>query len=98
MKIYNVEKNWIVKEWKVVEVEAEEKSKSYILKNRVVAFGFRTKILKGQAHLTPFAAITAKLNDQKQILKKVASETIEAKNNIAQLENLRDEIIRQSLE
>lgn len=98
MKIYTVMKEYLEKKWSIFQAEVEEKPKSYIIKNSCEAFGYMRRISKDEAYLTPFAAITAKLNDQKQILKKVASETIEAKNNIAQLENLRDEIIRQSLE
>lgn len=89
MKIYITGKEYPEERWKVFEVEVEEKPNIFILKDCVAAFGYRRRMIKDEAHLTPSVAIAAGLNGQKRILKEVESHVVVAKNNIAQLENLR---------
>ena len=93
MIIYDVTENFKTKEAEIVEVEVEEKPKTFmVVKSAGGAYGFRTRIPKDEAWLTPTEAVDVKLATRRNWLEGLERRVASAKHEIASLEKLRKQL------
>jgi len=93
MIIYDVTESIKTGEAEIVEVEVEEKPKTFmVIKGRGGAYGYRTRIPKDEAWMTPTEAVDVKLATRRNWLEGLERRVNLAKKEIASLEKLRKQL------
>ena len=93
MKIYDVRENSKTKEAEIVAVEVEEKPKTFIITGpQRGAYGWRTRIPKDEAWMTPTEAVDVKLASRRNWLEAIEKRVVDTKREIASLEKLRKQL------
>ena len=93
MKIYDVIENSKTEEAEIVEVEVEEKPKTFIITGpQRGAYGWRTRIPKDEAWMTPTEAVDVKLATRRNWLEGLERRVAMAKHEIENLEKLRKQL------
>ena len=93
MIIYDVTENIKTKEAEIVEVEVKETPKSFmVIKCMSGAYGWRTRIPKDEAWMTPTEAVDVKLATRRNWLEGLERRVAQAEHEIASLEKLRKQL------
>ncbi len=94
MKIYDVVEDWKTKEHIIVELEVEEKPKTFVIQDVKTrgAYNYRKRILKDEVWFTPTEATDVKLATRKNWLESLEKRVKLAKEEIASLERLRKKL------
>ena len=93
MKIYDVRENSKTKEAEIVEVEADENPKTFVITGpQRGAYGWRTRIPKDEAWMTPTEAVDVKLATRRNWLEGLEKRVATAKREVASLERLRKQL------